>query len=438
MPTPSPLRACRAAAAACALALCAVPGTAGVGGAPAAGAAGGAGLALRAAKALTVPLEGPQVVDNAIVLVRDGKIEAVGPAPTTPIPADYEQRDLGERWLMPGMIDLHSHVGGTFDINDMVYLINPELRVETAVIPDNPSLRRAIAGGVTTVLFIPGSGTNSGGQGVLLKTAPGTFDEVVVRRPGSLKVAQWGNPERWTIGVGKTVEGYNLRSMFRRGLAYAKRWKEFEAGQGPRPQKDIQYELFRRLATGEIPISVHTQLYQVVLLTITMIKGEFGLNVFCDHSEIGGWATAPIAEKMGVPAIIGPRAVDTPLMGGWIGALPTFDRIQGLAAGWQEGGQSRIGFNTDAPVVPQEELFLQSAMGARYGLDDSNLATVRGLTIIPAVVAGIQSRVGSLEPGKDADILVLTGHPSDPRTAVDAVYVGGRVVYDAVSERRRF
>jgi imidazolonepropionase-like amidohydrolase len=406
--------------------------------APAAGERGGPGLALLARKALVVPMEGPQVVDNAVLLVRDGRIERVGPAAGTEIPAGYAIEDLGDAWVMPGMVDLHCHIGGTFDINDMVLLTNPELRVSTSVVTDNPNMRRAIAGGVTTVLYIPGSGTNSGGQGVLVKTAPGTYEEMLVADPGSLKVAQWGNPERWAIGVGKLVENYNLRSMFTRGLAYAKQWQAYEAGQGEKPQLRLEYELFRKLATGEVPISVHTQVYQVVLMTITMIKGEFGLDVFTDHSTIGGWAAAPVAVELGVPSIVGPRQVDTPRIGGWIGALETSDQFQGVAAGWQEGGQKLIGFNTDSPVIPQEEQFLQAAMGVRYGFRIENVDHVRGLTIVPAVVAGIAHRVGSLEAGKDADILVLTGDPCDPRTSIERVYVHGKSAYDPARERRRF
>ncbi len=105
--------------------------------APRAGEKGAPGLALLARKALAVPFEGAQVVDNAVVLVKDGKIEAIGPSRTTTIPAGYEVQDLGDKWLMPGMIDLHTHIGGTFDINDMVYLVNPGLRVSTSVVPKN-------------------------------------------------------------------------------------------------------------------------------------------------------------------------------------------------------------------------------------------------------------------------------------------------------------
>ncbi|TAJ07940.1 MAG: hypothetical protein EPO68_15945, partial [Planctomycetota bacterium] len=196
---------------------------------------GGPGLALRAAKALTCARNGPLVVDDAVVLVRDGKIESVRPAREAEVPAGYERLDLGPLWVMPGMVDLHFHSAGSFDINDMVYLANPELRVAASVVPRNPNLDRDVAGGVTTVLYIPGSGTNIGGQGVLLKTGLDRFEEMAVRNPGSLKVAQWGNPERWIMGVGKTFEGWTIRNTFQRGRMYAQAWKDFEAGKGPEP-----------------------------------------------------------------------------------------------------------------------------------------------------------------------------------------------------------
>ena len=97
-----------------------------------------------------------------------------------------------------------------------------------------------------------------------------------------------------------------------------------------------------------------------------------------------------------------------------------------------------VGFNTDAPVLPQEELFLQAGTAVRYGLDNSHLESVRGLTIVPAVTAGIDHLVGSLEPGKEADVLVIAGDPGDPRSGVDAVYIEGRLVYDAERDARRF
>jgi imidazolonepropionase-like amidohydrolase len=134
---------------------------------PPAGEPGGPGLAIRCAKALVCPPDATaeQVVNRALVLVKDGKIERVVPQRDAVVPEGYSELDVGPLWLMPGLVELHAHVGGTFDINDMVYLANPELRASTSAIPGNDLLRMAVAGGVTTILFIPGSGTNIGGQG---------------------------------------------------------------------------------------------------------------------------------------------------------------------------------------------------------------------------------------------------------------------------------
>lgn len=398
-----------------------------------------AGLALRAKKIVVVGVNGDEVVDHGVVLVKDGKIEAVGPARTTAVPAGYEVVDFGDRWLSPGFVDLHSHIAGQSflvnDINDMVYLTNPELRASAAVAPGNPFLRRGVAGGVTSILFIPGSGTNMGGQGVLLKTGLERYEEMEIRNPGSLKLAQAGNPERWTVGVGRSLMNWNTRNTFRRGLAYAKAWKDHEDGKGPQPEKNVQWEVFRDLFSKKTQVSTHTQMYQVVLTTLTMVRKEFGLDVYIDHGEFSGSRTAAMAQELGVQAIIGPREIDRtiPQL-----STDTDGAIVGIAGAYQKAGHKMVGFNTDSPVVPQEELPLQSAVACRYGFDNSRMDAVRGLTIVPAMTSGIADRVGSIAPGKDADILVTHGNPIDPRTGVDVVFIEGRRVYDAQREGRRW
>ena len=412
--------------------------------APAAGEVGGPGLALRAAKILTCAWEGPQVVDRGVLLVRDGRIEAVGPARELEVPEGYEVVDLGQRWLAPGMVELHCHeagyslYSGVNDLNDMVYLVNPGLRASTAVKPGVRSMKMALAGGVTTVLYIPGSGTNIGGQGVLVKTGFDRYEESLVRDPGSMKLAQWGNPESWTIGVGMAVEHWGTRGTIRRGLSYAQRWHDFEQGVGPEPERNIELDIFRDLLAKRAQVSTHTQMYQVVLMTLTMVRGEFGLDVFLDHSTIGGWLAGAMAHSMGVPAIVGPRSIDpsSRRMLSW--SRNKHEGMRGIAAGYQAAGHDMVGFNTDSPVIPQEELPLQAVMAVRYGFDDERAQAVRGLTIVPARAAGIDHRVGSLEPGKDADVLVTTGHPADPRTSTEIVFLEGRRVYDAQRDGRRW
>ncbi len=418
-----------------ALALCTL--TTGTSPTPAPQATGG--LAVRAAKALTSSVEGPGVIDDVVLLVRDGRIEAIGSARNVTIPDDYEVVDVGTSWIAPGLVELHAHIAGSFqDLNDMVYLTNPGLRAKTAVRTDNSFLRRGLAGGVTTVLYIPGSGTNVGGQGILLKTGFEGYEESVLRDPGSLKLAQAGNPEGHARGVGRSFMNWNTRNTFLRGVRYAKQWEEHEAGRGPAPEKNPQWEIYRALYGKEAQISTHTQIYQVVLMTITMIRKELGLDVFIDHGTFNGYRAGGIAQEAGVPAILGPRNVDAPswLMQRFAGTNP--EKVQGVAAGYQEHGHRMIGFNTDSPVIPQEELSLQAAIGIRYGLDATNMEGVRGLTIVPAQAAGIADRVGSLEVGKHADVLVLTGDPADPRTSIETVFIEGRRVYDAEEHGRRW
>ena len=406
--------------------------------APAAGEKGGPGLALRTKKALTVPLEGRQFLDDALILVKDGIIVGLGPARTTPVPAGFEVQDLGRQWVMPGMIDLHSHIGGTFDINEMVYLVNPGLQVSTSVVPANPSLEKALAAGVTTVLFIPGSGVNVGGQGVLIKTGLDKYEDALVRDPGSMKLAQAGNPEGWAIGVGRSFMNWNTRDMFERGMLYAQQWREFEEGRGPKPVENFDLQIFRDLLDKKTQISTHTQIYQVVLSTLTMVRKGFGIDVYIDHGEMAGYKLAAFAQELGVQAILGPRVVEVPTRQfiQWTGSNP--EALLGIAAEYQKAGHKRVGFNTDAPVIPGEELSLQATMGVRYGFDDSDADSVRGLTIIPAVTAGIDKKVGSLEVGKEADIVVVTGDPVDQRNSVEVVFIGGRRVYDAKRDIRRY
>ncbi|MBM3991283.1 MAG: amidohydrolase family protein [Planctomycetes bacterium] len=397
-----------------------------------AGEKGGQGLALAAAKALVASWDGEQVVDRALVLVKDGKIERVTSAHDA-APEGYERIELGDAWLMPGMVDLHSHIGGTQDINDMVYQTNEGLRVSPSVVPRNPNLLRCLAAGVTTILFIPGSGTNIGGQGILMKTGLDTFEESRLRDPGSLKVAQGDNPTRWAYGMGRSMMNWHIRTSVRRGLGYARRWSAHESGRGERPAVDPQYETFRALASGEAQISTHTQMYQLVHATIRILKQEFGLDVFIDHGEWGGFLATSEAERLGIAAIVGPREVDTPE-----GRHYTDGAILSCAGEYQQRGLSKIGFNTDAPVVPAEELPLQAAVSMKYGFDGSEMQAVRGLTIVPALVAGVASRVGSLEAGKDADIVVITGDPADPRSWVQRVYIEGQLAYRAPQEPRQW
>lgn len=384
-------------------------------------------FALRTPKALVCELNGRQAVDAAIVLVRDGVIEAVGNEAELVVPEGYAVFDTGGSWVMPGMIDLHSHVGGPRGYNDMVFQVNPGLRVSATAVTGNERLVRPLAAGITTILYIPGSGTNIGGQGVLLKTHAAGFEEALVRDPGSLKIAQGDNPKRWGYRMNRALMNHHIRYSLRQGKAYAERWEAYANDGGQKPSRHINLDVYRDLQSEEIAISTHTQYFQVVLSTLRILRMEFGFPTFIDHGSFDSWLLGGVAQDIGVPAILGPREVMWPTNPS---RFPVDGRAEGSAWGFQKMGVELVGFNTDAPVLPQEELPLQSAMGVRYGFDNSEMAAVRGLTIVPAIVCGVGESLGSLEPGKRADLVVLTGDPSDPRTTIEYVWIDGELVYE--------
>ncbi len=218
---------------------------------------------LSAAKVFTASEAG--IIDHGLVAVRDGKVAWVGKASDSPYGSD-EIQDLGNVWLVPGLHEPHCHVAGSLrDLNDNVGLTNPGLDAYATLDPRNPLLLDAVAGGVTTALLIPGSGSNMGGFGSLVKTSARTVGEMVVRDPGSLKVAQAGNPERWGYGVGRALMNWNTRGTLQRGLAHA---EEMNAGTAT---PDSRWRNFPGLRSGGVPVSVHTQVSQVVLQTLTML-----------------------------------------------------------------------------------------------------------------------------------------------------------------------
>lgn len=403
-----------------------------------AGERGGPPLVLLAGKILLAELGGAATLDRGVIVIRDGRIASIGVAQGFEVPEGSEVLDLGERWVMPGMIDLHSHVAAPLsDLSDSVYLANPGMRIGSAITIGNTNLQNGVAGGVTAVLAIPGSATNMGGCGILLRLGLPGYEESVLRDPGSLKLAQSGNPERYgALRPQRSLMNWNTRSVFRKGLAYAKQWEAFEQGAGPRPERILEFDIFRALYKKETQVSTHTQIYQVVEMTLTMVRETFGLDVYIDHGTFDGYRAAAQAQADGVPAILGPRQISV----SYPGFIDQDGRIEGVAANYQKAGHQLVGFNTDTIGfgMGQEELSLQAAMGCRYGFDNSHMDGVRGVTIVPAKASGLAGRIGSLEVGKEADLVVTTGNPLDPRESVECVIVDGRRVYDPSKEFRRF
>lgn len=384
-------------------------------------------LAIEAGKILTMNSD-DAVINNGVVLIDNGKIVAIGKKSEIEIPDDYKRIDHKDGWVLPGLVDCHNHIAGSlFDLNDGVYLTNPGLRTVDVVEPRNENLENCLSGGVTSVLLIPGSGNNMSGFGTTTKTFGNSTDEMVIKAPGSLKIAQAGNPERYWYRVGRRFMNWNLRQTLEKAKRYHEGWTAYQKGeQSEPPDYDIVWSDFRDLFDGQFPVSVHTQIYQVYMTTITMLRDHFGLDVMTDHSTFDSYKLASLIKERDMYAIVGPREFH----------FDGRDRtINGCAARFAEQGIKRLGINTDAPVIPQEDLPYQATMACWYGWND-HYAAIKGVTRVPAEALGIFDRVGSLETGKDADISLWTGSPIDPRSTCEMTIVDGTVAYDVEVKRR--
>lgn len=388
-----------------------------------------------------LPVTAPPIEDG-VVLTRNGKILAIGRAADVAIPEGFTVVDLGDRWCVPGFVDLHCHIASEgFDINDTVHQTNPEMRTLDLVTMEHEQLKLALAGGVTTVNYIPGSGSNMGGFGTLTKTWGRTPEEALVRFPGCLKIAQAGNPERSSGDLGLTPMGMNegLRATLTRGRDYHLAWEAWKAGKGDKPQFDAGLEYLRGLFRHEYPVCVHTQIYQVVLQTVRQLRHELGLWTVIVHGTFDAYRLSEFVADSGVPIAGGPRQYHFDRGAGAGGGSGAESAFRGVLAGWYGGGmhgwrsaqrglgRDGIGVNTDSPVVPQQELSVQCAMAVRLGLPDD--VGMLALTINPARFIGADERVGSLEVGKDADLVFWSGDPIDPRSHVELTVVNGNQAY---------
>ena len=383
--------------------------------------------AIRVGKVITCA--GEPIIDG-VILVANGKIEAIGSFGTVNIPDGCEVDHHPDSFAMPGLVEAHSHVGGTGDLNEMVYQTNPELRNWDQIIPHNSDLKVAIAGGVTTICFIPGSGTNMGGWGTLMKTGPGKLSDVILKAPGVLKIAQAGNPERTggEVGSGRMGMNHVIREQLMEGMLYVRQWDAYKAGRiKEKPEVNLRLEYFKPLFHHEIPVVVHTQQYQVQQATLRILVDEFNLKIVIDHGTFDAFKLSEEVIKRNIPVMAGPR-------GFWMD--PENGQIRGIVAEYAKRGVIWLGVNTDAPVIPQEELFFQATMAVRYGWNEEK--AIRGITIEPAKALMVDDRVGSLEKGKDADVVITTGSIIDPRNYVQQVYINGKSVYDIKKDRRRF
>ena len=364
-----------------------------------------------------LPMDGPPIEGGA-VLVEGGKITAVGA--DVAAPAGAEILRFPDALLLPGFVELHSHVNVEGGINDTVLPHNMDLRTLDLLLQDGDEFDHAMRAGITTALVIPGSGSTIGGLGTLLKTAGPHFDDRVVRFPGALKIAlhaRGGNPARRAGDLGSTRLGLHhmLKVVMADAKAYHEAWVAFEEGRGPQPESNPRLEPLRGLWRDEFPIIFHAYGQNDTMTAIRIAHWGLGCPMVISHGVYDSFKISDVLADIGIPMNIGPRQFE-------------FDesRFVGNAAELHKAGVP-VSICTDAPVVDQDQLTVQAAMAVRLGLPWE--AALRGLTIEPAKQIGIADRVGSLTPGKDADLTVFPGDPLDPRHAPVLVMVDGRITH---------
>jgi imidazolonepropionase-like amidohydrolase len=365
---------------------------------------------------IVLTMEEREVIHNGRILMAGGRILAVGRQSEIGLPNPMRHHwSYPNSIAFPGGVDLHSHVqtGGWGDINDMVHPDNPELRVLDTVVPWNPLYQDASAGGVTTVNAIPGSGTNMGGAGVLLKVKPGNVvEDIILRQPGSVKVAQGYNPER-SSDLGATRMG--MWWMLRHYLNRAE-----EVSQAGLTDQHPELSSIAGIFDRRHPFLVHTAGARDTYGTVRMFQLEAGVPVVVSHASFHGFKAAEAIAETHASLNIGPRNFDYRFSGN--------GSFVGLMQAYEEGGNTDLSVQTDAPVVPQEEFFLQATLAERLGC--STWEALESINSDPARQILADDRVGRLQPGLEADIVVKAGQPLDPRTPVEFVLVDGEMAYD--------
>jgi imidazolonepropionase-like amidohydrolase len=371
-----------------------------------------------------IPVVG-QPIEQGVLIVQNGKITAVGDARTVRLSSDVQTIDLKGKVIMPGLVDSHSHIGEVAGA-DSTFPIQPDVRVLDSVNARASSIQRAQSGGITTVNVMPGSGHLNSGQTLYLKLRDGNvIDDLLIydksgKYMGGMKFANGTNPLRTTPPFPGTRA--KSASMMREQLVKAQEYREKirKAGNDTSklPPRDLAMEALVEVLDGKRMVHFHTHRHDDILTALRLQK-EFGFRLVLQHvSE--GWKVADEIAKAKVPASI--ILIDAPG-----GKLETLDIRYETPTIMDKAGVL-VGFHTDDYITDSRFFLREAAIGVRAGMARDK--ALYSLTMANAIMLDLQDRVGSLEAGKDADFIVLSGDPFSVYTHVLQTYVEGKKVFD--------
>ena len=375
-------------------------------------------------------------LDAADVLLRDGKIVEVG---ANLAADDAAVVDASGKWITPGVIDVHSHLGvypspsteSHADGNEATSPNTAEVWAEHSVWPHDPGFVTALAGGVTSLQLLPGSANLFGGRGVTLKNVPGR-DVQSMKFPGAphgLKMACGENPKR-VYGSGKgtapatrmgNVAGY--RSAWIEAADYRDKLEKAENGQGEPPMRDLKLETLVGVLNGEI--LVHNHCYRGDEMSIMLdIAKEFGYEIAAFHHAVEAYKVADLLAENDTCAAV---------WADWWGfKMEAYDGIRENAALVDRAGACAIVHSDDSIGIQQLNQEAAKVIGAaaRSGIDIPPARAIQWITSNAARSLGIDDVVGTLEPGKMADVVVWSGNPFSVYTRAERVYIDGALVYE--------
>ncbi len=372
------------------------------------------------------------VLHRGTVLIDDaGKVLEVGE--TVEVPQGAQVIDTSGQYVLPGFIDTHTHLGVYVDgqgwegrdVNELTNPVTPGVRAIDAFHTEDPALKDAIAGGITAAWVTPGSGNVIGGQGATLRLAGDSLAEMVLKAPSGMKSAMGENPKR-VYGTEKKFPQTRLGIVkaLRQALVDADNYRRRRL-RDPDADRDLDLEALAMVLDRQIPLRTHCHLGDDIRTALS-IGREFGVRQVIEHGT-EAFKVIDLLLEYGVPVSWGPALVSRVKV-----------EVQARSfrvPGWLSKAGVKVSIITDHPVVPIQYLVISAALAVREGMDER--AALRAITLTAAEINGVADRVGSIDPGKDADLVIWSGHPFDIRSIAEKTLIKGRVVYDRSQEPDR-
>jgi len=372
-------------------------------------------------------MTGPDLPGGCVLIGDDGKILQVGQ--NLEAPEGAQIIDAEGTLVTPGCVDAHCHIGlhneacgwEGMDYNEIVDPVTPQMRAIDSINPLDESFSLALKGGVTTACTGPGSANVVGGTFVAIKLYGKRVDKMIVKDPIAMKCAFGENPKRCYGQQGKKAPMTRMgtAAVLRELLFKTRRYlNDQEAGKNP--PFDMKLEAMIPVIKGELPLKAHAHRADDILTSIRIAK-EFGVKLTLDHCTDGSVIADELAEE-GYPAFVGPS----------LGSKTKLELIHKsfTTPGILNKAGVKVSIITDAPVIPLQYLPMCAALAAGSGLDPEE--AWKAITINPARQTGIGDRVGSLEPGKDGDVVIWTADPMKVLGAEShTTIVDGKIVYQA-------